>query len=158
MQLASRKAQKPSFRKHDMHPARIQEDIFWSITIASAIATSRQQHRNAAPIMSTSSTRNPSHHSDHTFHPPTPRRCAPPQSDPCQTRPQERGTIGRAAAHQYKSPTVTIHQSIRLTLLGSLTKMYLPSGCLNTRSAMVRTIPHPLVNETFICRAKSSGL
>lgn len=46
----------------------------------------------------------------------------------------------------------------RLTALGSLTKMYFPSGCFSTKSAMVRTIPHPLVRETFICRAKSRGL
>jgi hypothetical protein len=36
--------------------------------------------------------------------------------------------------------------------------MYLPSGCLSTRSAMVRTMPQPFANETFICLAKSRGL
>ena len=36
-----------------------------------------------------------------------------------------------------------------LTLLGSLTSTYLPSGCFISRSVTVRTIPQPLANETL---------
>jgi hypothetical protein len=43
------------------------------------------------------------------------------------------------------------------TLFGSLTKMYLPSGCFKQRSASIRTIPHPLATETLSCAAKSVG-
>lgn len=46
----------------------------------------------------------------------------------------------------------------RLTLLGSLRRTYLPSGCLRHRSAMVLTTPHPFARLMFICEAKSRGL
>lgn len=42
-------------------------------------------------------------------------------------------------------------------LFGSLTRRYLPSGCLNARSAIVRTMPQPFPRETLSCAAKSSG-
>jgi hypothetical protein len=44
------------------------------------------------------------------------------------------------------------------TLFGSRMRTYLPSGCLSARSAIVRTIPHPLAKLTFIWPAKSRGL
>ena len=47
---------------------------------------------------------------------------------------------------------------LRLTLFGSLTRTYLPSGIFMQRSVTVRTIPHPLANETFSWAAKSVGL
>lgn len=46
----------------------------------------------------------------------------------------------------------------RHTLLGSLTSTYLPSGIFMQRSVTVRTMPHPLANDTFNWAAKSRGL
>lgn len=44
------------------------------------------------------------------------------------------------------------------TLFGSLTSTYLPSSFFLTKSTTDRTMPQPLVNDTFIWRAKSVGL
>lgn len=44
-----------------------------------------------------------------------------------------------------------------VTLFGSLTNTYLPSGIFMHISVTVRTIPHPLANETLSCAAKSVG-
>ena len=45
---------------------------------------------------------------------------------------------------------VNVTTSQKLTLLGSLTSTYLPSGCFIQRSMIILTIPQPLASETAI--------
>ena len=65
-------------------------------------------------------------------------------------------SVTMASRVHTRIPNVRLSES--RTLFGSRMRTYLPSGCLSARSAIVRTIPHPLAKLTFIWPAKSRGL
>ncbi len=50
-----------------------------------------------------------------------------------------------------------LKQQDKLTLFGSFTSTYLPSGCFMQRSVIVRTMPQPLDSDMLSWPAKSSG-
>lgn len=96
------------------------------------------------------------HMSDTTTNPGCPRPALhlhPAPREP-RARQQAQRKVGREAVISHPGLATFHCDKIdckqKLTLLGSLTRTYRPSGCFIQRSTIILTIPHPLPSETAI--------